>query len=172
MSEQPVAERSYSSQKVSRIVLHHPMQRHKGRTENTKTTSCMDAPKCIASTRSNNGCRPLMHPELTRWKAQITENEEPHMESFATEGLMCLKHRTKKRNPTCDMRHRGQNVTVRAMETTKRRNAHKRKFTPLQGNLTNMSLEENFPVGLLSMLLYRKNTQSSVVTTYQRKIQQ
>ena len=46
---------------------------------------------------------------------------------------------------------------------------HARKNAPLQGNLKTMSLEENFLVGLLSMFMYRKNTESSVVMTHGRK---
>ena len=84
--------------------------------------------KRIACTRSkktdaDHSCtQKLTHIDVertstqTRWKAQITENEEPHVDTFEKKGLMCLKHRPKKKSLACDIRHRAQTVTVRAID--------------------------------------------------------
>ena len=79
MTEQPVADPGYSSQKVSRIVLHHHTQKHQdGHPVRTRPYQC----------RENINTNTLE-------KAQITANEEPHKDTFAKEVMMCLKRRAR-----------------------------------------------------------------------------
>ena len=94
------------------------------RTEDIKTTSCMNALKRITGTRPNNGSRPLVHPELMPRERQHKQIESQKVRKTRNGREAPSKKRNpdvpqgqnKKRNLACDMRHSTQIVTVRAME--------------------------------------------------------